>query len=568
MLTKEIQAGLEQWAARVDDTRRRVREAGPAERAGRIRYAAQCRREAFKYLATACGSLRGWPGREQVGDQGVLAAHRILLAMDGPEIRKVLPLVTAAAGKCRIPARLLAEATDALCVAERRPQVYGTVAGHPVADEARVDALRAALGLLPLGPQPLLQQAFTARKPEPDESLHPELDVLQGLLRELPPVVPLPRTVRPTVAVHAVWGCAYCGGPARPDAAELEIRGRVWRLCTVCEQCPDTPEDRLLDVLTAKGGISEAAARATSRLARHEGWRLPMRYHRTTARPNHRPQPRWSHIPDTAVTKLTTFAEQRRPAVTPVAMPARRTVPVPPPYPELVVSAKAKTLLSLPPEQPLTATEVVKALQLAPGTLESRGLVITTVRELQATFASPPQWLTASHRTLAARREANKARQRAKGAATGAAKGAATVEHEARAAVSSRPAPQTGPPHPQMLISTRAERILARPHDQPLQPVQVTKALQIAHATSVKHRLDVITVGELAALFHSPPDWLLEFHRKLAAERATNLIRHAAQDTGTGLDAGLDAGTGTDTDADAGADSEVGALPLLGDHAP
>ncbi|MEU9184710.1 hypothetical protein AB0D14_09105 [Streptomyces sp. NPDC048484] len=533
MLTKEIQAGLEQWAARVDDTRRRVREAGQAERASRIRYAAQCRREAFKYLATTCGSLRGWPGREQVGDQGVLAAHRILLALDGLEIRKVLPLVTAAAGKGRIPARFLAEATDALCVAERRPQVYGTVAGHSVADEARVDALRAALGLPPLAPQPLLPRAFTARKSEPDEPLRPELAVLQGLLRELPSVGPLPRTVRPTVAVHSVWGCAYCGGPAQPDAAELEIRGRVWRLCAACEQCPDTPEDRLLDVLTAKGGISEAEARATSGLARHEGWRLPMRYHQTTARPNHRPQPRWDHIPDTAVTKLTTFAEQRRPAVTPVVMPTQRTVPTPRPHPELLVSSKAKTLLSLPPEQPLTAAQVGKALQLAPGTSESRGLVITTVRELQAAFASPPPWLTDSHRTLAAQREANQARRRT---------GAATAEPEARAAVSSRPAPQTGPPHPHMLISTRAERILTRPHDQPLQPGQVTKALQIAHATSVKHRLDVRTVGELEALFHSPPGWLLDLHRKLAAERAANLIRHAAPDPGPDADADFEVG--------------------------
>ncbi|MGN9820120.1 hypothetical protein ACTMUQ_32885 [Streptomyces sp. SD11] len=554
MLTKEIQAGLGQWAARVDDTRRRVREAGPAEKAARVRYAARCRREAFKYLATTCGSLRGWPGREQVGDQGVLAAHRILLALDGLEIRKVLPLVTAAAAKHRIPPGFLAEATDALCVAERRPQVYGTAAGHPVADEARVDALRAALGLPPLAPQPLLQQAFPARKPTPDEPLPAELAVLEGLLRALPPVAPLPRTVRATVAAHSVWGCAYCGGPARPDAAELEVRGRVWRLCAECERCPDTPEGRLLDVLTAKGGISEAEARATSGLARHEGWRLPMRYQQPTARPNHRPQPRWSHIPDTAVTKLTTFAEQRRPAVTPAVMPTRRTAPArrtpparrtvasrpavptqrmspppspspspsPSPHPELLVSSKAKALMSRPPEQRLTTTQVGKALQLAPGTFECRGLVITNVRELRAAFASPPQWLKDAHHALAARREAGQARRSAE---------AATAAHEAHPATPAHPEPppqpqprnraqtQSEPPHPHMLISTRAERLLTRPHDQPLEPGQITKALQIAHATSVKQHLHVRTVGDLAALFHSPPDWLLDLHRKLAAER-------------------------------------------------
>ena len=114
MIIKEIQTGLEQWAARVDDTKRRVREAGPAEKASRVRYAAQCRREAFKYLAMACASLRSWPGREQIGDQGVQSAHRILLAMDGPEIRKVLPLVTAAAEKRRIPSGFLAEAARQL----------------------------------------------------------------------------------------------------------------------------------------------------------------------------------------------------------------------------------------------------------------------------------------------------------------------------------------------------------------------------------------------------------------------------------------------------------------------
>ncbi|MFK0113936.1 hypothetical protein [Streptomyces sp. NPDC091217] len=110
----------------------------------------------------ACASLRSWPGLEQIGEQGVKAAHRIRLAMDGPEIRKVLPLVTAAAEKRRIPARFLAEATDALCVAEQRPQMYGTVAGHPITDEARVDALRAVLGMRPLGPQPLPRDAITS----------------------------------------------------------------------------------------------------------------------------------------------------------------------------------------------------------------------------------------------------------------------------------------------------------------------------------------------------------------------------------------------------------------------
>ncbi|MER6671959.1 hypothetical protein [Streptomyces sp. NPDC000983] len=548
MLTKEIRAGLEQWAARVEDTRRRVREAGPAEKANRVRYAAQCRREAFKYLATACASLRSWPGREQVGDQGVQAAHRILLAMDGPEIRKILPLVAAAAEKRRIPGGLLAEATDALCVAERRPQVYGTVAGHPIADEARVDAMRVLLGLRPLAPQPLSLRTAAPRTPHPDESLPPELAVLEGLLSDLPPVAPLPRTVRPTVAAHTAWGCAYCGGPAPADAVELEIRGRVWRICDQCEQCSDTPEGRLMDMLTVKGGVPEAEARVASRLARHEGWRLPMRYHQPTARPNHRPGPRWDHIPDSAVTKLITFAEQRRPAVTPAVMPAQRTAPPSPPHPGLLVSVRAQGLLSLSPDRKLTATQVGKALQMAPGTFEARGLVVRNVRELRAVFATPPRWLVGHHQTLAAQRAASRARHLARASTT---KTEATAGATAGAApVSAGTAPCAGPPHPHMLISTRAERTLAKPPTERLQPAQVTKALQISHATGDAQDLDVRTVGELAALFHDPPDWLLELHRRLASQRAA--IRAPQADPDTETDPDTEAGP--DAEADPSAD--------------
>ncbi|MFC9242839.1 hypothetical protein ACFT7S_01985 [Streptomyces sp. NPDC057136] len=516
MLTKELRAGLEQWSARIADSRRRVREAGPAEKATRIRYAGQCRREGFKYLAMACGVLRAWPGVEQVGEQGVLAAHRILLTLDGTEIRKVLPLVTAAVGQGRIPARHLAEAKDALCVAERRPQVYGTVSGHPIADEARVDALRAGLGLPPLVPQTVLQPSSGSRGQQRVGLVCPELAVLEGILAELPSVSRLPRTVRRTVAEHTVWGCAYCGGSARPDAAELEIRGRVWRICSSCEQCPDTPEDRLLDMLVTKGGVPEETARVTSKLARLQGWRLPLRYQQLRSRPNHRPQPRWSHIPDTAVTKLTAFAEQRRPAITPTVMPSQRPAAVQPPHPELLVSSKAKALLALLPEQRLTSTQVGQALQLAPSTFENRGLVITTAAEFQAAFASPASWLVAYHRTLAEKRTVNQNQQLGR----------------APKAPRPRPTPRTGPPHPHLLISSRAERFLARSHTDVLEPNQVAKALQIAHATTVKHRLDVRTVGELAALFHDPPSWLLNFHRKLTAERAANLVRQA--DTSTG----------------------------------
>lgn len=515
----EIAAGLEQWSERVADARRRVREAGPAEKATRIRYAGQCRREAFKYLAMACGSLRMWPGREQVGEPGVRAAHEILLTLDGPEIRKVLPLITAAAQQRRIAALYLAEATDVLCAAERRPQVYGTLAGHPIADEARVDSVRAALALPPLAPQPLIRPA-AMRSQRHEAPLGPELAVLDGLLTDLPAAPRLPRTVRRTVAAHSTWGCAYCGGPAQPEAEELEIRSRVWRICAPCALCPDTPEDRLLDVLMAKGGVPEATAKVTAYLARSQGWRLPLRYEQPTTRPNHRAQPRWSHVPDTAVDKLTVIAEQRRPDVTSAAVPTQRPGQVPAPHPELLRSPKALALLALWPGQALTSTQIGQALQLAPATVESHGLLITNVGDLQTVFASPPDWLVDYHRVLAAQRAANRTRQLNKTNRKSA------TQARIRSTSPSSPTP-AGPPDPRMLVSGKAERILARPHSDALQPNQVAKALQVAHQTIVKNRLNVRNVGDLTAVFSNPPEWLVAFHRKLACERAANLIRQA-----------------------------------------
>lgn len=89
--------------------------------------------------------------------------------------------------------------------------------------------------------------------------------------------------------------------------------------------------------------------------------------------------------------------------------------------------------------------------------------------------------------------------------------------------------PVLGPPHPEMLLSARAEQVLARPLDDSLQPSTVSKTLQTAHATIVKRRLRVDTVAELNAVFHRPPDWLLDFHRKLAAERAANRLKQAGR---------------------------------------
>ena len=548
MLTKEIAAGLIHWARRVDDAQRRVRSGHSPDR---VRYAAQCRREAFRYLVMACGSLKAWPVTAQVGPEAVLAAHGILLAADGSELRRILPLVTVAAQQHRIPALHLAEAVDALCVAEKRPQVYGTVTGHPVGDASRVRAKRAALGL----PLPTAPDAATgtrrARPDDPVTSPDPEpwdgMAVLDGLLADLPPVPPLPRTVRRTVGPDADWSCAYCGGPAGAGSPEIEVRARVWRICPVCARCPDTPEARLLDVLTTKGGVPASTARATAALARHEGWRLPLRYEEPRTRPDRRPQPRWLHIPDTAVGKLVLLAEQRRPAVTPVAMPARRADPRAGTHPGLLVSPKALALLALAPHVRLTPKEVGRALQLAPPTLAGHGLRVTNAGELRSVFVSPPHWLLDFHRRLAAQRAANRSGQlgappaaRATVPGQGGQGGQSGQSGQARAsggpqtpteaAEPAEPAlPVLGPPHPEMLVSSRAEQVLGRPHDDVLAPNVVSKSLQTAHATLVKRRLAVGTVAELHAVFHRPPDWLLDFHRKLAAERAANLLRQVGE---------------------------------------
>ncbi|MFD8144550.1 hypothetical protein [Streptomyces sp. NPDC059708] len=51
----------------------------------------------------------------------------------------------------------------------------------------------------------------------------------------------------------------------------------------------------------------------------------------------------------------------------------------------------------------------------------------------------------------------------------------------------------------------------------------MAKLLQTASTTMQKNNLEVPTIGDLAAVFHEPPPWLLIFHRKLAAERQANL---------------------------------------------
>jgi hypothetical protein len=99
----------------------------------------------------------GWPGPLLVGEAAAEAACRLVQHLEGQAEfqRSCLALLEAAVD---VPARHVAYLTDALCVAEGRPQVYGTkfeaVDGQlvpcPVHEPEAVDERREALGLEPI----------------------------------------------------------------------------------------------------------------------------------------------------------------------------------------------------------------------------------------------------------------------------------------------------------------------------------------------------------------------------------------------------------------------------------
>ncbi|ONI74263.1 hypothetical protein BWI15_13070 [Kribbella sp. ALI-6-A] len=99
----------------------------------------------------------GWPGPLLVGEAAAKAACRLVQHLENqPEFQRAcLDRLTAAVD---VPPRHVAYLTDALCVAEGRPQVYGTkfnaVDGQlvpcPLEDPDAVDERRQALGLQPL----------------------------------------------------------------------------------------------------------------------------------------------------------------------------------------------------------------------------------------------------------------------------------------------------------------------------------------------------------------------------------------------------------------------------------
>ncbi|WP_262063459.1 hypothetical protein [Streptomyces sp. STR69] len=570
MVHSEIGSELVRLASRVADTARREREAGPAEKATRVRVAANTRDEAIQYLAQACATLEEWPSPACVGAEAADAVMTIFKASQAQHMRVLLPLLDDAAKKNRISKVCVAEATDALCAAEQRPQVYGTILDYPVADAARLDTLRAQVGLPLLNPT--VKQA-SVPPPAPALSLKqfPDgFDVLKGLLTDLPAVSALPRVVRPTVGSGEPWGCAYCCGKADPGSTELDIKGRVWRICPLCEKTEDTPQGRLMDVLLAVGNVSEATARATMGVARDQSWRVPLRYEDSRARPNHRPQPRWANVPAVAIAKLVAYAEQYRShpheTATPPAPtqrvradnptpPRRNTQPLPSPHSaaattpgatvpspvvwdgstwrsSLLKSKRAIDTLTWPPSTPLTRLQVSQALQIGEGNLDRNGMEIHTVAALLRVFADPPQWLRDFHDARARERAANYVWQTGQPTEPITASPPNTAwEADPSPSPGDVPAPRDARrmpllPHPEVLISARAAQAMTQPATTPLRPGVAAKLLQIAFTTMQKNNLTVPTIGHLTAVLHDPPPWLLVCHRKLAAaNRIANAVR-------------------------------------------
>jgi len=106
-------------------------------------------------------AAHGWPGRSLVGDEAAGAAFMIMQHSIGePEfMRHALELVRAAVGRGDMDAVAVAMLEDRIRDFEGRGQVYGTqfdwddeghISPKPIADEANVDARRAAVGLPPL----------------------------------------------------------------------------------------------------------------------------------------------------------------------------------------------------------------------------------------------------------------------------------------------------------------------------------------------------------------------------------------------------------------------------------
>lgn len=102
-------------------------------------------------------TARGWPGRTLVGADGADAAFMLVqhADLDTALQGKALPLLEHAFRMGEAEGQQVALLTDRVAVSRKQPQLYGTqvtllngrVVLKPLADSARVDARRAAMGL-------------------------------------------------------------------------------------------------------------------------------------------------------------------------------------------------------------------------------------------------------------------------------------------------------------------------------------------------------------------------------------------------------------------------------------
>ena len=123
---------------------------------------------------------RGWPTRTMVGDDGVEAAWRIVQhAIAWPDLlRRVLPLLEAAAVNGDLPAWQPAFLSDRIRTFEGRAQLYGTqfdwdengeMSPLPIEDPAGVDARRLQIGLPPLAEAIAHHRRQSEREPRPED---------------------------------------------------------------------------------------------------------------------------------------------------------------------------------------------------------------------------------------------------------------------------------------------------------------------------------------------------------------------------------------------------------------
>lgn len=102
----------------------------------------------------------GWPRRKQVGAAAVHAAFMVIQHAEPVHQKRWLPLMRAAVAAGELSAAELALLEDRILMSDGQPQLYGSQLSldpasgklrfEPIADEAQVDARRAAVGLEPM----------------------------------------------------------------------------------------------------------------------------------------------------------------------------------------------------------------------------------------------------------------------------------------------------------------------------------------------------------------------------------------------------------------------------------